>query len=86
MDIQVIERIGAASLHIGIYLDLGESVTKFDAQLAAYRPALGLAEDSLKSYQHQGNSPQIRRHVAGSRPADTAGLCVVYRSYTPHTY
>jgi hypothetical protein len=54
MDIQVIERIGAASLHIGIYLDLGESVTKFDAQLAAYRPALGLAEDSLKSYQHRG--------------------------------
>jgi hypothetical protein len=51
----------AASLHVGNVLwgstsiNLGESVTKSDAQLAAFRPALALADDYLKSHQHEGS-------------------------------
>ena len=50
----------AASLHIGNVLwgsasiNLGESVTKFDTQLAAFRLALALTDDYLKSHQHEG--------------------------------
>jgi len=35
-------------------IGLGESITKFDAQLAAFQPALALIEEFLKDRQHQG--------------------------------
>jgi hypothetical protein len=50
----------AASLYVGnilwgsVSVNLGETVTKFDAQLAAFRPALALTDDYLKSHQHGG--------------------------------
>jgi hypothetical protein len=31
-----------------------ELITKFDAQVAAFRPALALTDDYLKSHQHEG--------------------------------
>jgi hypothetical protein len=35
-------------------INLGESVTKFDAQMAAFRPALALIEYLLKNQYYQG--------------------------------
>jgi hypothetical protein len=49
-----------ATLHIGnvtwghAAINLGESVTKYDTQLAAFHPTLALAEDFLKEHQPQG--------------------------------
>jgi hypothetical protein len=50
----------AASLHVGnviwgsTSINLRESVTKFNAQLAAFRPTLALVDNYLKSYPYEG--------------------------------
>ena len=66
--------VAVATLQVGqdtwrsTAIGLGESVTKFDAQLVAFRPALILAEEFLESHQQYQGAIYIMNNIKATVP------------------